>query len=85
MEKIWGKTLVTIQKYLARITKTIDSLIYKKALASGYVSTKNLTKQSAFVVTDSIISLSQRKVNLINLNVVCLNALKGIGPNSAKL
>lgn len=85
MEKIWGKTLLTIQKYLERITKTIDSLIYKKALASGYVNTKNLTKQSAFTVTDNIINLSQRKVNLINLNIVCLDALKGIEINSAKL
>ncbi|MDD4110794.1 MAG: ECF-type sigma factor [Clostridia bacterium] len=85
MEKIWGKTMLTIQRYLERVTKAIDSLIYKKALASGYVSSKRLTERSAFTVTNDIINLSQRKVNLINLNIICLNALKGIEENSAKL
>lgn len=83
--KIWGKTIMSVQKYLERVTRAIDSVIYKKALASGYVSTKNLTDQSSFAVSNFIINMSQRKVNLINLNTICFNALKVIDKFNAKL
>lgn len=83
--KVWAKTILTVQKYLERVTYAIDSMIYKEALGSAYVSSKNLTKQSALSVSESIINLSDRKVNLINLNVICVKALKGIDRISAKL
>ena len=37
-----------------------------------------LDETKCILVTDSIISLFQKKVNLNNLNVVFLNSLKGI-------
>lgn len=83
--KVWGKTIMSVQKYLERVTKAIDSLISKKAFASCYVSLKNLTEQSADSVANNIINLSERKVNLINLNTICLNALKEIDKISAKI
>lgn len=83
--KVWGITIVTVQKYLEKVTKAIDSLIYKRALASGYVSSKNLTEQGAYNVTKNIIDLSERKVNLINLNTICFNALREIDRVSAKI
>lgn len=83
--KIWGKTIMTIQRYLTRVTNAIDSLISKRALASGFVNTRNLTKQNAYSVTKDIIDLSQRKINLINLNIICVNALKGIDALSSKI
>ena len=81
----WGKTLLTVQKYLERVTKAIDSLIFKRALSSGYVSTRNITEQSAYSVSQNIIGLSERKINLININTICFNALKGIDKISAKI
>lgn len=83
--KIWGKTIISVQRYLERVTKAIDSLITKKALASAFVSSKNLTEQSAESVANALIELSERKVNLINLNVICFNALKEIDRLSAKI
>ncbi len=82
---LWGKTIISIKRYLERVSMAIDSLIYKKALASGYVSIKNLTEQSAYSVSDAIINLTDRKVNLINLNTICSKALSEIDQNSAKI
>lgn len=83
--KEWGKTMVMIQKYLERVTKAIDSLVYKRAMTSVFVNSKNLTEQSAYAVTNNLIELSERKIRLINLHTICSNALKGIDKNSAKL
>lgn len=83
--KEWGKTMITIQKYLGRVTKAIDSLVYKRAITSAFVSSKNLTKQSAYSVANNLIDLSERKVRLINLHTICVNALNGIDKASAKL
>lgn len=83
--KIWGKTIVSVQRYLEKVTKAIDSLIGKKAVASAFVNLKNLTEQSAYSVANSLIELSERKVNLINLNVICHKALREIDKLSAKI
>lgn len=83
--KVWGKTMMMIQKYLERVTRAIDSLVYKRALTSVFVNSKNLTEQSAYFVTNNLIDLSERKVKLINLNTICSNALNGIDKTNAKL
>ncbi len=83
--KVWGKTIMMIQKYLERVTKAIDSLVYKKALASAFVNLKNLIEQSAYFVTNGLIELSERKIRLINLNTICSKALDGIDKANAKL
>jgi sRNA-binding regulator protein Hfq len=83
--KIWGKTILTVQKYLERVTRAIDSIIYKKAISSAYVNSKNLTELNSLAVSDFILNLSERKVNLINLNTICMKALRGIDRMSAKL
>lgn len=83
--KVWGKTMVSVQKYLERLTNAIDSLIEKRAYASAFVSTKNLTEQGAYSVANDLIELSERKINLINLNIICFNALKEIDKISAKI
>ncbi len=38
--------MMMIQKYLERVTRAIDSLVYKRALTSVFVNSKNLTEQA---------------------------------------
>lgn len=83
--KIWARTLLTVQKYLERICKSIDACIEKKALASSFVNSKNIYKNNCASVADWIIDMTERKKQLINLNVICLDALKGIDRTFAKI
>ena len=83
--KVWARTLMTIQKYLERICNSIDACIEKKATASMYVNTKNFFQNDSLSVSNWMIEMGERKVNLINLNVICLNALKSIDKTHAKI
>lgn len=83
--KIWARTLLTIQKYLERICNSIDSCIEKKALASSFVNSKNAYQNNCASVADWIINMSDRKRKLINLNVICIKALKSLDRDFAKI
>ena len=83
--KIWSRTILSVQKYLERICSSIDACIDKKINASCFVTTKNMSENSSEVIADWIINMSERKVNLINLNVICITALKNIDKTYAKI
>lgn len=83
--KIWGRTILTVQKYLERVCSSIDACIEKKINASCYVTSKNFAENSAEFLANWIISMTNKKVNLINLNVICMDALRGIDRNLAKI
>ena len=83
--KIWARTMLTVQRHLGKVTKALDEVIMKKAISSAFVTTKNLMEQSSENVSNFIINVSQSKVNLINLNTICVNALKAIDKTSAKI
>ena len=83
--KIWARTMLTVQRHLGKVTKALDEVIMKRALSSAFVTTKNLMEQSSETVSNFIINISESKVNLINLNTICINALKGIDKTSAKI
>ena len=83
--KIWARTMLTVQRHLGKVTKALDEVVMKRALSSAFVTTKNLMEQSSENVSNFIINISESKVNLINLNTICVNALKGIDKTSAKI
>ena len=83
--KTWSKTILTVQKYLERVCNSIDGCIEKRVNASAFVTSKTLAENSSEAIANWIIEMSQRKVNLINLNVICMNALKGIDKTLAKI
>ena len=83
--KIWARTLLTVQKYLERICNSIDSCIEKKAMASSFVNSRNVYQNNCASVAEWILNMSERKTKLINLNVICLNALRGIDRTYAKI
>ncbi len=83
--KTWARTIMIVKRHLNKVINAIDHVIYKKALSSAYVNTKNIIEQSSEAVSNFIINLSQTKINLINLNLICVNALKEIDRISAKI
>ncbi len=83
--KIWAKTMLTVQRHLDRVTRALDKIILKKAVSSAFVTSKNLMEQSCERISKYIINLSQSKINLINLNTICVKSLKGIDKTSAKI
>ncbi len=83
--EVWARTMLTVQRHLERVTKALDKIILKKAVSSAFVTSKNLMEQSVEKISKYIINLSQSKINLINLNTICVNSLKGIDKTSAKI
>lgn len=83
--KIWARTMLSVQRHLGRVARKIDEIIMKKATASVYVTSKNLMEQSSENVSNFILNMSESKVNLINLNTICVSGLKGIDKVSAKI
>ncbi len=82
---VWVRTILTVQKYLERVCFSIDACIEKKINASCYVTSKNFAENSAEFLSNWIIGMTNKKVNLINLNVICMDALRGIDRNLAKI
>lgn len=83
--KVWAKTMLTVQRHLGKVTKALDHVIYKKAIASMFVNSKNLHEHSSEAVSKFIINLMDSKINLINLNTICVNGLKKIDKTCAKI
>ena len=83
--KIWARTILTVQRHIAKVVRALDEIIYKRALSSIYVTTKNLTEQSSEAVSNFIINVSETKVNLINLNTICIDGLKAIDKLCSKI
>ena len=71
----WGKTILTVYKYLDRVTEAIDKMVKQNAMNSFYFSGTNQSRNGVMDVADRIIALSQRKVRLINIKVLADKAL----------
>lgn len=83
--KIWARTILTVQRHIAKVVRALDEVIYKRALSSIFVTSKNLMEQSSEAISNFIINVSQSKINLINLNTICISGLKAIDKICAKI
>ena len=83
--KTWAKTILNVQKYLDRVCAAIDECVNKKSTASFNVNSKNIYKNDCFYVSNYMLDLIDRKKGLINLRVICNDALKNMDSISAKI
>lgn len=81
--EIWGKTLISIYRFLPAIADAIDNLIRKKTINSLYYNTN--FQSSTYEIANSVIELTERKVKLINIKVILEKAIMGLGQNDKKL
>lgn len=82
MKNVWTKTILTVYRYLDRIAGAIDKLVDRQAMNSYYSA---YTNSGVIDIADEIIKLSERKVKLINLKALTLEALKNIDMQFAQL
>lgn len=80
---IWSKTLLSSYSYLERLCNSIDSLIEKTAVNS-YYSFGNLSGDNSIMgISNKIITLSNRKIDYINLKLLIEKNLNNV-PNLHK-
>lgn len=82
---LWGRTILSVYKYLERLTDAIDQLIERQALNSFYYNRGRGSENNCLSVVSRIIEMSERKKVLINLKVLTDNALKGCNPLLANI
>lgn len=83
--KIWSKTILNIYRYLERVSNAIDKIVMSRATNSFYTSSSNMAFNGVWNVSQDIINLTNRKVNLINLKLIIEKALSCIDENLAKV
>ncbi len=82
---IWTKTLLSVYRYLERISGSIDKIILRNALNCRDVGGQNYFFNNTYNVSQRIINLSERKVTLINLKVLIEDTLREINKKDAQL
>lgn len=82
---IWTKTLLTVYRYLERISGAIDKIIMQSALNSSNIVGQNYFYNNVYSISQKLIDLSERKVTLINLKVLIEETLADIDEKSAKI
>lgn len=82
---VYTKTLLSSYRYLERMANAIDKIVYSRAINSFYVSGNNLSFNSVEKVSEDILALTDRKVNLINLKLIIDQAFKKVSGKSASL
>ena len=82
---IWGKTILSVSKYLDRVSNSIDKLVKQNAFNSFYFVGQNQAQNAVFAVADRILELTERKKKLINIRVLADKALLECDRGSAQI
>ena len=69
-KNIWAKTILTSYRFLEKVSDAIDRLVETRALNSFYMGGNNFSQNNVFVVSESLINLTERKKKLINLSLL---------------
>lgn len=82
-KNVWAKTILSVYFYLEKITIAIDKIIDMRVDGSKYYS-KNAFND-IMTISNHILSLTERKVKLINLKVLCEKALESMPEDLARI
>ncbi len=82
---IWAKTILSVYRYLERISGAIDKIVLQCGLNCQNVSVQNYILNNTYSVSQKIIDLSERKVTLINLKVLIEDTLTEISKKDAEI
>lgn len=69
-EMVWSKTILTVYRYLERVSNAIDKIVRRSGLSSGNIYGQNYLRNNVLSISQKMIDLSERKVTLINLKVL---------------
>ncbi len=82
---VWGKTLLSVYRYLERIADAIDNIIEKKAVQTSSMLGSDALTHNTLALANKIIDLSERKVKLINIKLLIEKALSSMDEKGAKI
>lgn len=82
---IWAKTFLVAYKYLGTLCSAIDRIIDATAENSFYCGSIWRESNSIYNVSNKILSLSERKIDYINLKVMVDKVLKKMSRKHAKI
>lgn len=82
---IWSKTLLKSYRNLARVVKSIDKTFMGICMSSRCSSWYDSVINSTLAVTDKLLTLSERKILLINTKVMIDEVLSNIDKDLAKI
>jgi len=83
--KSWTKTILLSYRHLPKIVKSIDKIFNTRAINAGVMSGASITYNNVYNVTENLIILTERKVNLINLKLLCDKIIMSLDKNLAKV
>ena len=63
-KNIWAKTILTSYRFLEKVSDAIDRLVETRALNSFYMGGNNFSQNNVFVVSESLINLTERKLSV---------------------
>lgn len=81
----WSKTVLSVYRFLPRVTFALDKLVETKAKNSSFLCGSSYSTNNIFELSDKLIKLTERKVSLINLKILTEKALKSINRDFARL
>lgn len=82
-KNVWAKTILSVYFYLEKITCAIDKIIESRVDASKYYSRNSFN--DIYTISNHILSLTDRKVKLINLKVLCDKALESMPEDMVRI
>lgn len=82
---IWGKTLLSVYRYLERLAGALDRIIEKRATQTSSMLGKDCLTNNTLTLTSKLIELSERKVKLINIKLLVEASLASIDEKQAKI
>ena len=85
MKNCWGKTILSVYRYLEIIAGAIDKLVETRALYSRHQNSSNYSSSNVFHTCEKITELTDKKVLLINLKILCEKALFAIDRKYARV
>ena len=81
----WARTILSVYVYLERVTGAIDKVVKARAENSFHFTSSSFAYNDIISISDHILNLTERKVNLINLKIICESVLEKIDLFQAKL
>lgn len=81
----WSKTLLSVYRYLPRVTYALDKIVKTRAYNSYYVSSNNVAFNDVMNVANTILNLTDRKITLINIKLIVEKCLYQIDKKMARI
>lgn len=82
--KVWVKTFFSIYRWLDKLAKAVDDYVSLRGVSCYYKNLRSITLCSSEKVAVDITGLMNKKINLINIKVLCDKLLCALPENLAR-